>query len=121
MQAAGLETVARFSDVIDRAGIYVCDNSSTLYEWAALDRPVVILDAPWYRRDVSHGLRFWQWADIGPRIQDPADLVEAVRHASDDVWRDRRAEATEAIFGGPPDGHAAGRATEAILSVVSQG
>lgn len=40
------EIVPDFIDVVRRADVYVIDNSSTMYEWAALDRPVVILDRP---------------------------------------------------------------------------
>lgn len=77
----GIETVARFEDVVARADVYVCDNSSSMFEAAGVGIPVVVLDAPWYRQNVSHGARFWDWADIGPRIVIPEALPAAVKSA----------------------------------------
>lgn len=78
---AGIEVVSDFEDVIDRADVYVCDNSSTMYEWASLDRPVVVLNAPWFRETVEHGLRFWEHGDLGPHVWEPAALPDAIRQA----------------------------------------
>jgi hypothetical protein len=58
--------VASLREVQRRAAVYVCDNSSSMYEFAATGRPVVVLDLPegrikgiGYRRNINHGLRFW--------------------------------------------------------------
>jgi len=75
----GIEVVSTFREVCERASVYVCDNSSTIFEFAATGRPVVVLNAPWFRREVEHGLRFWAAAGIGRNVDQPEDLAEAIR------------------------------------------
>lgn len=89
--AAGIETVTDFDDVCRRADVYICDNSSTLFEFAATGRPVVVLNGPMYRKAIHHGLRFWDAADVGVQVDKPADLVEAVRLAIEDAPARRQA------------------------------
>jgi hypothetical protein len=74
---AGIEVVDDFAEICRRADVYVCDNSSTLYEFAATDRPVVVLNAPWYRRTVNPGLRFWD-AIPGIQVDRPEDLAAGI-------------------------------------------
>lgn len=111
----GIEVVANFDEVCERAHVYICDNSSTIFEFAALDRPVVLLNAPWYRRDARHGLRFWDYADIGFQVDHPADLAEACRAAWEDPpdIRRRRRNVSRVLFG-DLDGKAAARAAQAM-------
>lgn len=83
--------VEDFEDVCRQASVYVCDNSSTLFEFAATDRPVVVLNEPvgriperGYRRDVHHGLRFWEAAGVGINVWRPEDLAAAIDMAMAD-------------------------------------
>lgn len=77
----GIEPVRLFSDVCRRADVYVCDNSSTLFAFAATGRPVVVLNPPWYDRRVDHGLRFWSAAGVGVNCNDPAALADCIDRA----------------------------------------
>jgi hypothetical protein len=77
----GVEYVADFADVCRRADVYAVDNSSTLFEFASTGRPVIVLNAPWYRRDVEHGLRFWSASTVGVNVDGPAELPAAIERA----------------------------------------
>jgi hypothetical protein len=81
---AGIEFVPDFADVCRRADLYAVDNSSTMFEFAATGRPVVVLNARDYRRNVNHGLRFWDAAHVGVNVDAPGDLAPSVERALED-------------------------------------
>jgi hypothetical protein len=115
-QRNGLTTMPRFDDVLANANVYVCDNSSTIYEFAALNRPVVVLNAPYYRRDVHHGLRFWE--DVpGIQVNKASELQDAIQEAvENDTFEAERKRITEKVY--PYLGESARRASQAIESHV---
>lgn len=114
-----IEPVRNLEDVMDRADVLVADNTSAMYEFASLDRPVVVLNAPTYRRGIEHGLRFWSHVP-GRECDHHADLVpaveEAVRHPG--LHRALRSAATAAAYA-HTDGHAADRAATAIMETIT--
>lgn len=112
---AGIETVKDFDDIMERADLYICDHMSTLYEFASTGRPVVVLNAPWYRRDVEHGLRYWEHADVGVNCNEPDQLVAAIFEALEDKpeQQAKRQKAVEAVYA-YRDGKCADRAAAAI-------
>jgi hypothetical protein len=79
----GIEPVRSFEEVCARADLYLNDASSTLFEFAATGRPVVVLNSAHYRRSVNHGLRFWEAATVGVQTS-PKPLSHAVLEALDD-------------------------------------
>ncbi len=118
----GIRYEPTFERVLEIADVYACDTSSTIYEFASTDRPVVLLNAPWYRRSWIHpgNPRFWEHADVGLQCDEPGDLVEVIRAALEDPEPvgARRREAVRAVYAAI-DGTAAERAAEAIRSHVS--
>lgn len=115
--SAGIEYVADFEEVCRRASVLVADNTSAMFEFAALGRPVVVANAPWYRKEVDLGGRFWDWAPIGIQVDDPLDLVDAIEKAREDppaVAR-RRAKILKDIY---PYTDATARAVAAIKEVT---
>lgn len=108
--------VADFDDVLRQADLYVADGVSTLYEFAATGRPVVVLNAFAYRPHVEHGLRFWQAADVGIQVDRPDDLAGAIDEALlDPPIRQRNREAAlELVYA--HRGRAAGRAARALVA-----
>lgn len=115
----GIEPVFDFDKVLERADVYVRDQHSTLYEFASLDRPVVALNAPWYRRDMEHGIRFWEYANVGVQCDEPEDLISAIKRALNDPPEQQglRHKAVEAVYK-YTDGHSTERAVEALLSLL---
>lgn len=113
-QTLGVEPVESFTELVDRCDVYVCDNSSTIYEAAALDIPVVLMNAPWYRKDVHHGLRFWEHLP-GPQVENSAQIPSAIRESPD--WGEERRRVTEAVYG--QVNGSIGRAVEAIMEMVA--
>ena len=109
-----------FDEVMERADVYMCDNSSTLYEFAATGRPVVVLNAPWFRRDVEHGLRFWEFADVGVQCDSPESLRSSLEQAVEDAdpMPAHRRVVCEQVFT-KLDGMATERAVAEIMEEVS--
>ncbi len=115
---AGLEIVDEFEEVLERADLYMVDNSSTLYEFASTGRPVVALNCPRYRRAVHHGIRFWDWVP-GLQCDQAQDIAvvaaEALRDPPEAV--ELRRAAMEALY---PlnDGLSAVRAAQLVLELA---
>jgi len=86
----GIEPVESFDEVCRRADVYVCDNSSTLFAFAATGRPVVVLNPPWYDRKVAHGLRFWEAAGVGVQCDRRDALADCIEQALADAPEQRR-------------------------------
>lgn len=97
----GIEVVADFRDVLRRADVFVADNTSALFLFAAAGRPVVVLNPPQYRRDVHHGLRFWDAAAVGIQVDRAVELGAAVDRALERRPEDiaDREAALELVYG----------------------
>jgi hypothetical protein len=98
-RALGIEPVHDFERVVQRTNLWVCDHSSTLYEYAALDRPVILAEGPARRPFEPTGLRYEHWGDIGFHA-DPSSLVGTVLEALEapETHTQARRDATAALF-----------------------
>lgn len=74
---AGIRWVPSLEEVARTATVYAVDNSSTLYELART-RPVIAMNSPEWRRNVSHGLRFWDLIP-GPQVDDGEALIATAK------------------------------------------
>jgi hypothetical protein len=72
-----IEVARSLDEVFERADLYVCDNSSSLFEFASTGRPVLVLNAPWFRPKARHGLRFWAAAGVGIQVDRPRSAPPA--------------------------------------------
>jgi hypothetical protein len=112
--------VEDFNEIIETASCFVIDNSSTLFEFAATGRPVVALNCPRYRRNVHHGLRFWENIP-GIQVESPDDARSGVAAALADAkeLRKLREAAVDAVY--PRfDGEAASRAAGLIVETLER-
>jgi hypothetical protein len=122
MEAIGLPFVEHFDEVLDAADLYVCDNSSTIYEFASTDRPVVVLNRPEYRRDVEHGGRFWEWANVGVECDHPDELMACIEIGLRDEpsYAAVRRAVVDEVYA-YTDGQATERAVAAIVQAHADG
>lgn len=114
-QSCGIEPVFDFKEVLERADLYLNDCSSTLYEFCITDKPVIILNAPQFRRKIHYGIRFWEYTDVGPQVDRPEDLQEVIHEqlfTEEDPFELPRARAVQDLY--PYWGCAAARAAEVI-------
>lgn len=120
----GIEVVRDFEEVCRRADVYVNDASSTLFEFASTGRPVVVMNPSYYRRNVHHGLRFWEAASVGVNVdsagvnghaENAEKLLQAVADALSDPEPQRMArEAALSLVYAYRTG-AAGRAADVLM------
>lgn len=121
-QELGVRFEPNFATILDDADIYICDNSSTLYEFASTGRPVVVLNDPSWRKDVDHGFRFWEYADVGPQVNDPEQINRAVTLAIvDSAEYGRRREFVSRQLYVVRDGSASKHAALSILKMLGCG
>jgi hypothetical protein len=107
-----------FERVMSRCDIYINDASSTLYEFTCTGKPVIILNAPWFRKTVHWGIRFWDYTDIGVQVDEPEQLIPAIERtiANPSEFCEQRRKAIDELY--PYLGQSAQRAAQAITTFI---
>lgn len=116
-EQAGIEWVEDFREILLRADVYLNDLSSTMYEFLVTGKPVVILNAPWFRRNVQWGIRFWDYSDVGLMVENPGELLDAIDRTLGDygaICAQARHRAVADLY--PHAGSSAQRAVEVLES-----
>lgn len=96
----GIQTQWDFDYLMRVADLYVCDNSSTIYEWCVTGKPVLLLNAPHFRKNVNFGIRFWDYTDIGPQCEGPGELEDKIIEALEtkDKYKEAREKVVHDLF-----------------------
>lgn len=120
----GVEWVPSLGEVLQRASTVITDTSSAGWEAAALGLNTIWLNCPSYRRNVNHGLRFWESLP-GPSIDHPNELLHAIRSVTDEDydpnsyhrWQQARQIVVDRVYKFT-DGSSTQRAVDAILDTI---
>jgi hypothetical protein len=117
-QQAGVEVVADSIEVLARATLLAADNTSLMYEAASLDIPVLALELPAWRRNITHGLRFWDRVP-GNSCPGPVALAHCLTETLDDrpLYREMRRLAATTVYA-YSDGKASERAADAVMGAL---
>lgn len=88
-----------FNEVMRIADIYVNDNSSSMYEFMSMNKPVIVLNCPLYDRSANTGIRFWKYI-CGKQVDDPKKLYDAILEQIKlpQMYEDLRKEYTEELY-----------------------
>lgn len=115
------DTAADIMPYLKAADLLVSDASSVIFQYLAVDRPIVLISNP-QRFGVSHfdpgGLE-WQRRDIAIEVENVADLAAAVSHALEnpEAKARQRGRCRDDLFGERTDGRAASRIAQKITEL----
>lgn len=110
------------ADVLTRCGTLFVDNSSLGMEMMAVGGVTAWLNAPWYRRDVQHGGRFWNWTIGVPEINGPEDMID-LDAGTILNWGPEGREARDRLVASTyqyTDGSSSKRAAQWIVDLIGQ-
>lgn len=114
-QEKGIEVVLNPEEVLSRAALLIADNTTLIYEAAALNIPVVLLNKSDWDRGKDYGLRFWDVIP-GPQVDRPEDLLGTVEAMfEEDNWSEARRAVSHYVYGPSPFD----RLPSAILELVN--
>jgi hypothetical protein len=105
----------------ERAKLIIADNTSLAYELCHLGRSAITLNAPWYRRDVEHGLRFWV-STPGIGVNGPEHFLhlDVADYIDSPVARVFAKQASHDAYDLRPPGHAGVNAAQWIVDLLGE-
>lgn len=113
------DTHADVTPYLLASDVLLSDASSVIFEFLALDRPIVLLTNPRHRADPAWlpDDIAWRWRDVGHEIHGVGELPDAVALAlrEPQVRQDRRRHYAKLLFGRFTDGRNAERVAAGIL------
>lgn len=114
-----IERVKNIEEVFERSDLYICDNSSSIYEFILTSKPVIVLNAPWYRKWINHGIRFWNYIP-GPQVNHPNELLNTINKMTQNPkdWLDERNKVIKILY--PNLGTASKVAAEEIVKFLKE-
>lgn len=114
----GLEVIADLDDVFEQADVLISDCGSSAYEFCTTGKPVILLNAPWFDKKASWGIRFWDYSNIGPQVEGPSLLEAAVDRVvnNPNEFRESRRRMVHDLF--PHFGRSTQRVLEELHKVV---
>lgn len=94
-----IEIIHDLDEVFKRADIYVCDNSSSMYEFLITGKPVIYLNCKNYRKKVNHGIRFWDYI-AGTQVENAFQLLQAINENISNPYKFKieREEVVEKLY-----------------------
>ena len=118
------DTHADVVPYLSASDVLVSDASSVIFEYLALDRPVVLITNPRHRADPAWlpDDIVWRWRDLGHELLDVEALPAAIAAALCDpaARGDRRRAYARTLFGRFTDGKNAERAAAHIVDAATR-
>ena len=104
------------------ADVLVSDASGVIFQYLALDRPIVLITNPERAKDTAHydaDAIEWRWRDVGEEITDVGDLAGAVDRALNDpgARAEKRAEYRDLLFDDLTDGGSVQRIVDKVAGL----
>jgi hypothetical protein len=117
------DTHADVTPYLLAADVLVSDASSVVFEFLALDRPIILVTNPRHAADPAYDRDsiVWTWRDVGDEIHDVAKLPAAVAAALGgvDAHGEQRRRYARLLFGPFTDGRNHVRIGEKILETAT--
>lgn len=112
-------TEADTTPYMKASDLMITDVSSVMFEYTALDKPIVLVDNPHQEEYVNYNLEDVEyfWRDIGVRISKIEDLLPSVSRELNNpaTYKSQRERCAKAMFAGQ-DGKNSDRIAEVILN-----